>query len=123
MNTTINKNIHKARAKNIKITETSDGVKFVEAELLIFKNNDAELYGVTSYDYIHWRSPLTLGGIKKTFLSLLKMGAKMELNEKDEVDNPLDGVGSKIFDVEIIQIECDENEAPGKFKTFARVII
>jgi len=112
-----------AKAKHAKITQTSDGVKFIEVELLIFKNKDAETRGVTSYDYTHCRLPLTLGALKKTFLSLVAMGAEMELNEINEVEDPLKGVGSKAFEVEIVRIECDENEAPGKFKSFAKVII
>lgn len=106
--------IYTAKAKNAKMTKTSDGVNFVEVELQI----------LPYIETVHWRSPLTKGGIVKTFNSLLKMGAKMNLNETtNEVDDPLEGVGSKTFSVEIINIECDENEAPGSFKSFAKVIL
>ena len=103
--------IYKARVKSSKITNTLDGVQFVEVNLDV------------NGEYIHWRSPLTKGGIKKTFLSLVQMGATMKLNSEDEVDNPLEGVGSKLFDVEIVNIECDENEAPGKIRTYAKVVL
>jgi len=103
--------IYPAKAKNAKMTKTSDGVNFVEVEL-----------DVNGYS-IHWRSPLTKGGTKKTFFSLLKMGASMDVNNLDEVEDPLKGVGSKQFMVEIVNIECEENEAPGSFKTFAKVVL
>ena len=111
--------IYQARAKSAKITNTLDGVQFVEVNLEVypFVNNY-----ISSYT-LHWRSPLTKGGIKKTFLSLVQMGASMKLNSEDGVDNPLEGVGSKVFNVEIVNIECDENEAPGKYRTYAKVVI
>jgi hypothetical protein len=116
---TIPNGVYKARSTSCKITETSDGVKFVEANLEI----DLDLYNPERKEYIHWRSPLTKGGIKKTFLSLVKMGASMDTNDEIEVTDPLKGVGSKPFMVEIVNIECDDNEAPGKYKSFAKVVL
>jgi hypothetical protein len=102
--------VHNAKCLSVKQSSTEDGVMFVEANIAV------------NGQYIHWRGPLTKGGLKKTFFSLLSMGAKMEQNENGEVTDYLKGVGSKLFDVDLVTVECEENEAPGSFRYYVKVV-
>ena len=88
--------------------ETSDGVKFIELMIVIE-------YTVK----LHYRLPLTKGAFNKTFDSLVVMGATMKVNpETNEVDDIFDGIGSKEFYANCVSLECHENEAPGKYRTY-----
>lgn len=107
--------LYLAKAKSAKITNTTDNVKFVEVDLELIISEFAHKV------YLRWRGPLTKGAQKKTLFSLLAMGAKMNTNEKNEVIDILEGVGSKKFMIECVNIECDENEAPGAYKTFVNI--
>ncbi len=94
---------------SIKEGSTEDGIKYIEANILVGGR------------YVHWRGPLTKGSIKKTFYSLLAMGAKMEQDENGNVTDYLKGVGSKAFEVDLVTVECEENEAPGSFRYYVKV--
>ncbi len=118
----IDNGIYPAKARDAKITKTQDGVPFVEVSIEVTELYQSSPF-VNQRVRLHWRAPLTRGGIKKAFHALMKMGAKMKLNEAtNEVEDPLEGVGSKIFNVECVTLECEDNEAPGKFRTYAKVI-
>jgi hypothetical protein len=114
-----------ARARSARMGQTSDGMAYAEVDLAIVEREEASGY----VPRLRWRGWLTRGAIKRTFAALTAMGARMALsthnNDEDDVrvDDPLDGVGSKYCRIDVVSIQCDEEEAEGRWRTFvARVV-
>lgn len=109
---------------------TLDAVTFIEIMLNVhvgeYELNTNPKNKYTSMDGIvklHYRLPLTLGAFKKTYDQLVIMGATMKVNpEINEIDDIFDGVGSKEFYANVVTLECDENEAPGKYRTYVKSV-
>lgn len=135
-----------AVASNPRMMQTSDGMPFVQVtctlETGISVDGDCVSVPSGKHSMLLWRGSLTRGATARTYDALCAMGSTINktMGEKaydaliarayraegQDYDRSVDctpaevlnGVGSRRFRVEVRSLLCDDNEAPGKWRTF-----
>lgn len=105
--------IYLANVESIEIRQTADGINFIESNLVVYPREKKPIK-------LHYRLPLTKGAAEKTFTALKVMGTKVTVKDlsKDDIDL-LDGIdGTTDFYANCVTLECHDNEAYGKYRTY-----